>query len=127
MKVSRPRFIPCLAFLITAFSMFCLTFSGCGFLSSDGDGDGSITSTASTASIKGPIIAIECEIEIPLPEQSPSAAPGLAPTRSISATMRSNLLSLQATAASVSRIQSALSSGNRINSALDGPCAFFQA
>ncbi|HYD69890.1 flagellin [Azospirillum sp.] len=45
----------------------------------------------------------------------------------LTATMRSNLLLLQSTQSRMDRTQQALSTGNKINSALDGPTAFFAA
>ena len=46
---------------------------------------------------------------------------------SLTASMRSNLLLLQNTQSKMDRTQNALSTGNKINSALDGPTAFFAA
>ncbi|MDE1146574.1 MAG: flagellin [Azospirillaceae bacterium] len=45
----------------------------------------------------------------------------------LSSAMRSNLLLLQNTNSSIDKIQAQLSTGNKINSALDGPTAFFAA
>ncbi len=46
---------------------------------------------------------------------------------SLTASMRSNLLSLQATANLMSRTQDRLSTGKKINNAVDGPTAYFAA
>lgn len=46
---------------------------------------------------------------------------------SLSASIRSNLLLLQQTTTSLDRTQLRLATGNRINTALDGPAAFFAA
>ncbi|EGY02746.1 flagellin domain-containing protein [Nitrospirillum viridazoti Y2] len=45
----------------------------------------------------------------------------------LSSAMRSNLLLLQNTNSSIDKLQSQLSTGNKVNSALDGPTAFFAA
>src|SRR5215813_8722544 len=45
----------------------------------------------------------------------------------LSASIRSNLLLLQTTQTSLDRTQARLSTGNKVNSALDGPNAFFSA
>jgi flagellin-like hook-associated protein FlgL len=45
----------------------------------------------------------------------------------LSASIRSNLLLLQTTQTTLDRTQTRLSTGNKVNSALDGPNAFFQA
>jgi flagellin-like hook-associated protein FlgL len=45
----------------------------------------------------------------------------------LSASIRSNLLLLQTTQTSLDRTQTRLSTGNKVNSALDGPNAFFSA
>ncbi|MEA1673743.1 flagellin [Nitrospirillum sp. BR 11163] len=45
----------------------------------------------------------------------------------LSSAMRSNLLLLQNTNSSIDKLQAQLSTGNKINSALDGPTAFFAA
>ncbi|MBB6251392.1 flagellin [Nitrospirillum iridis] len=45
----------------------------------------------------------------------------------LSSAMRSNLLLLQNTNSSIDKLQTQLSTGNKINSALDGPTAFFAA
>ncbi len=51
----------------------------------------------------------------------------MADSISLSAGMRNNLLTLQQTAASLQNTQSKLATGNKINSALDGPTSFFAA
>jgi flagellin-like hook-associated protein FlgL len=48
-------------------------------------------------------------------------------TVQLSASIRSNLLLLQQTQSSLDRTQERLSTGNKVNSALDGPNAFFSA
>jgi flagellin-like hook-associated protein FlgL len=48
-------------------------------------------------------------------------------TIQLSASIRSNLLLLQQTQSSLDRTQERLSTGNKVNSALDGPNAFFSA
>ena len=45
----------------------------------------------------------------------------------LSKAVRSNLLSLQSTAAMMARRSSALATGNKVNSALDNPTNFFTA
>ncbi|MFS2009594.1 flagellin [Azospirillum sp. CT11-132] len=45
----------------------------------------------------------------------------------LTASMRTNLLQLQSTQAGIDKKQNILSTGNKINSALDGPTAFFAA
>lgn len=45
----------------------------------------------------------------------------------LTASMRSNLQLLQSTAQKMNRVQNSLATGNKINSALDGPTAFFAA
>src|SRR6202047_5595402 len=45
----------------------------------------------------------------------------------LSASVRQNLLSLQATASLLSTTQNALATGNKVNSALDNPTNFFTA
>ncbi|HYD31419.1 MAG TPA: flagellin [Azospirillaceae bacterium] len=45
----------------------------------------------------------------------------------LTASMRANLLLLQSTQSKMDRVQNTLSTGNKINSALDGPTAFFAA
>ncbi|MEA1652074.1 flagellin [Nitrospirillum sp. BR 11164] len=45
----------------------------------------------------------------------------------LSSAMRSNLLLLQNTNSSIDKLQAQLSTGNKVNSALDGPTAFFAA
>ena len=45
----------------------------------------------------------------------------------LSASVRQNLLSLQSTAALLATTQNALSTGNKVNSALDNPTEFFTA
>ncbi|WP_372399256.1 flagellin [Azospirillum sp. HJ39] len=46
---------------------------------------------------------------------------------SLSSSMRTNLLQLQSTQAQIDKKQNILSTGNKINTALDGPTAFFSA
>ena len=45
----------------------------------------------------------------------------------LSGSIRSNLLLLQSTQTSLNSTQTRLSTGNKVNSALDGPNAFFSA
>ena len=45
----------------------------------------------------------------------------------LTASMRTNLLQLQSTQSQIDKKQNILSTGNKINSALDGPTSFFAA
>ncbi|MFP5517875.1 MAG: flagellin, partial [Alphaproteobacteria bacterium] len=45
----------------------------------------------------------------------------------LSSSMRTNLLQLQSTQEQINKKQNILSTGNKINTALDGPTAFFSA
>jgi len=74
MTLSSLRFMLKSIFLLTVLAMLCQICSGCGLFSSVDDQEGAVTAPAA----KGPKIVIECDVDLPLPTQASSAAPGRA-------------------------------------------------